>query len=120
MAGGFLKPGCLKPGLWLSVLDVCLGWLSGGCVCLFVCLDVCWGGFGCLSGILGFLEPGMRADLSIYLLPGVIQICVWVICGLLCVFVDCVFGSCGAQFANVIAALRRTGVLERFGAFPRC
>ena len=77
MAGFFLKPGCLKPGL-----------------CFPLVLDVC---FGCLSGILGFLKPGMRADLSIYWFLGVIQICLWVMYGLLCVCVDCVFGSCGGS-----------------------
>ena len=99
MAGG-----CLKPGP--------LGQITG---CL--ALDVC---FGCLSVSVAFLRPAMRADFNIYLFSGVVHICTWVICGLLCVFVDCVFGSCGAPFARVIAALRRICVLERFGAFPRC
>ena len=97
MAGGCLKPGCVKPRLWFLVLDVC---------------------FGVLSWILGSLETGMRANLSIYLFSGVIQICTWVIYGLLCAFVDCVFGSCGAQFARDIAALLHTRVLERLGQFP--
>ena len=62
----------------------------------------------------------MLVKLSIYLFSGAIHICTWVIYGLLCACVDCVFGSCGAQFASGIAALRQTCVLERFGTVPRC
>ena len=59
----------------------CFGWVFclllgvGGLFWMFEARRFVAFGFGCLSMNLDFLKPGMRADLNIYLLLGVIHIC---------------------------------------------